>query len=215
MLSSSIRRWLLTLPTFDCARSSIPKFKSVGKFLHIEPRDTETTELFFEVEMDLIGSICNKWNGLVSMRLLYSVCDHRNILLGNDDDFHNMMDLAAAYGARCVEVSVEDGNSRVSSRFEISESSRSNGNGGITSSSHSEIVEDPLEKFCPHHETKRLAADWVYLISHVGQEFSGGVKDFRLCLCKYAIEVGFRFKYLKNDQSRETAECAFKADGCK
>ncbi|XP_058214882.1 uncharacterized protein LOC131326208 [Rhododendron vialii] len=149
------------------------------------------------------------------MRLLYSVCDHRNILLENDDDFCNMMDLAAAYGARCVEVSVEDGNCRVSSRFEIGESSSSNGNGGVTSSSHSEIVEDPLEKFCPHHETKRLSADWAYLISHVGQEFRGGVKDFRLSLCKYAIEVGFRFKYLKNDQSRVTAECAFKADGCK
>ncbi|KAG5557425.1 hypothetical protein RHGRI_007613 [Rhododendron griersonianum] len=46
---------------------------------------------------DLIGSISNKWNGLVSMRLLYSVCDHLNILLENDDDFRNMMDLAAAY----------------------------------------------------------------------------------------------------------------------
>ncbi|KAI8555844.1 hypothetical protein RHMOL_Rhmol05G0205600 [Rhododendron molle] len=98
---------------------------------------------------DLIGSISNKWNGLVSMRLLYSVCDHLKILLENDDDFRTMKDLAAAYGARCVVVSVEDGNCRVSSRFEIDESSRSNGNGGVTSSSHSEIIEVPLEKFCP------------------------------------------------------------------
>ncbi|KAI8559348.1 hypothetical protein RHMOL_Rhmol04G0165900 [Rhododendron molle] len=93
------------------------------------------------------------------MRLLYSVSDHLNILLENDDDFRNMMDLAAAYSARCVEVSVQDGNCRVSSRFEIGKSSHSNGNGGVTSSSHSEIVEDPLEKFCPHYETKRLSAD--------------------------------------------------------
>ncbi|KAI8550305.1 hypothetical protein RHMOL_Rhmol06G0094900 [Rhododendron molle] len=116
------------------------------------------------------------------MRLLYSVSDHLNILLENDDDFRNMMDLAAAYGARCVDVSVQDGNCRVSSHFEIGESSHSNGNGGVTSSSHSKIVEDPLEKFCLHHETKRLFADWAYLISHVGQEFRGGVKEFRLSL---------------------------------
>ncbi|KAG5556431.1 hypothetical protein RHGRI_006879 [Rhododendron griersonianum] len=171
------------------------------------------TELFFEVEMDssilllckygsyslvvkvtegyqfeyLIGSISNKWNGL----LLHMVL------------------VVLRYSLKTVIVEL------VAILKSVKAVVRSIGNGGVTSSSHSEIVEDPLEKFCPHLETKRLSADWAYLISHVGQEFRGGVKDFRLCLCKYAIEVGFRFKYLKNDQSRVTDECAFKADGCK
>ncbi|KAH7860547.1 hypothetical protein Vadar_014757 [Vaccinium darrowii] len=111
---------------------------------------------------DLVASICKKWNNLVSRRLhlLYVVSEHSNCLLENDDDFDSMVALAVAYGVSCVEVSVNEGGS--SSRVDHSNSSE------IVECSTLQIDEDPLEKFCPHHETKRLSADWAHLISHVG-----------------------------------------------
>lgn len=163
---------------------------------------------------DLVASICKKWNNLVSRRLhlLYVVSEHSNCLLENDDDFDSMVALAVAYGVSCVEVSVNEAGSF--SRVDHSSSSTLQ-IVQIGECSTLQIHEDPLEKFCPHHETKRLSADWAYLISHVGQEFRGGVEDFRICLCKYAIELGFKFNYLKNDKIRVTAVCSKKIYGCK
>ncbi|KAH7834494.1 hypothetical protein Vadar_016625 [Vaccinium darrowii] len=109
---------------------------------------------------DLVASICKKWNNLVSRRLhlLYVVSEHSNCLFENDDDFDSMVALAVAYGVSCVEVSVNEAGS--SSRVDHSNSSE------IGECSTLQIDEDPLEKFCPHHETKRLSANWAYLISH-------------------------------------------------
>ncbi|KAH7866332.1 hypothetical protein Vadar_019027 [Vaccinium darrowii] len=44
----------------------------------------------------------------------------------------------------------------------------------------------------------------------IGQVFPGGANEFRTALKKYAIEVGFEFKYVKNDGARITTECANK-----
>ncbi|KAH7856791.1 hypothetical protein Vadar_005612 [Vaccinium darrowii] len=148
---------------------------------------------------DLVQSICKKWQDLVLQRfqLLYAVSDHHNCHLDNDDDFANMFALAGAYGVSCVDVGVEVlSSSSVESRelertFDVGESSFVHG-----------VEEDPLEKFCPHHETVRLSSGWAKLISHVGQEFRGGVDDFRSCLAKFAIEVGFVYTFLKNDKTR-------------
>ena len=161
---------------------------------------------------DLVQSICKKWQDLVLQRfqLLYAVSDHHNCHLDNDDDFANMFALAGAYGVSCVDVGVEVlSSSSVESRelertFDVGESSIVHG-----------VEEDPLEKFCPHHETVRLSSGWAKLISHVGQEFRGGVDDFRSCLAKFAIEVGFVYTFLKNDKTRVTAVCSKKGEsGC-
>ena len=56
---------------------------------------------------------------------------------------------------------------------------------------------------------------WRNNITSVGQKFEGGVVEFCTVLCKYAIEVGFQFTYIKNDKLRITAECAYKeSKGC-
>ncbi|XP_058216729.1 uncharacterized protein LOC131327596 [Rhododendron vialii] len=67
-----------------------------------------------------------------------------------------------------------------------------------------------------HHETVHLSASWARLINHVGQEFRGRVQEFKDCLVKYSIEVGFVYKFLKNDKSRVTAKCSKKhtESGC-
>ncbi|KAH7859388.1 hypothetical protein Vadar_000470 [Vaccinium darrowii] len=161
---------------------------------------------------DLVQSICKKWQDLVLQRfqLLYAVSDHHNCHLDNDDDFANMFALAGAYGVSCVDVGVEVLSScSVESRelertFDVGESSIVHG-----------VEEDLLEKFCPHHETVRLSSGWAKLISYVGQEFRGGVDDFRSCLAKFAIEVGFVYTFLKNDKTGVTAVCSKKGEsGC-
>jgi len=120
---------------------------------------------------NFVGSIHRKRNELVSRRfnLLYVVSEHRNCVLENDDDFDNMLALATAYGVSCVEVYICVAEIQSSGCFDHGNSS---GNGECSTV---QILEDPLEKFCHHNETKRLSADWASLISHVGQEFRGGV----------------------------------------
>ncbi|BBN67423.1 hypothetical protein Prudu_74S000400, partial [Prunus dulcis] len=47
-----------------------------------------------------------------------------------------------------------------------------------------------------------LSNEWETYIHHVGQKFDGGAEEFRLKLCKYALEVGFNFLYAGNDKKR-------------
>ena len=51
-----------------------------------------------------------------------------------------------------------------------------------------------------------LGSGWSQEIRCVGQEFQGGVVEFWKSLIKYAIEIGFQFKYVKNDNERVTLE---------
>ncbi|KAH7834341.1 hypothetical protein Vadar_015049 [Vaccinium darrowii] len=135
---------------------------------------------------NLVQSICKKWQDLDLQRfqLLYAVSDQRNCHLANDDDFANMFALAGAYCVSCVDVgvevlfscSVESG--ELERTFDVGESSIVHG-----------VEEDPLEKFCPRrHETVHLSSGWAKLISHVGQEFRGGVDDFRICLANLLLK---------------------------
>ncbi|KAL7205665.1 hypothetical protein ACSBR2_018567 [Camellia fascicularis] len=61
-----------------------------------------------------------------------------------------------------------------------------------------------LPNYCPHDEKTFLSAIWANQITHVGQSFEGGAHKFRIVLCKYVVECGFEFKYLKNDSVRIT-----------
>ncbi|XP_034199131.1 uncharacterized protein LOC117614431 [Prunus dulcis] len=60
-----------------------------------------------------------------------------------------------------------------------------------------------------------LSNEWETYIHHVGQKFDGGAEEFRLKLCKYALEVGFNFLYAGNDKKRVVAVCSNKKlEGC-
>ncbi|CAN6702073.1 unnamed protein product [Malus baccata var. baccata] len=72
-----------------------------------------------------------------------------------------------------------------------------------------------LGKFATPHRKTYLSHAWRNNISYVGQEFPGGVKEFRQRLMKYAVEKGFRYVYVRNDNERVIAECFNKDDeGC-
>ncbi|CAL9001563.1 unnamed protein product, partial [Prunus brigantina] len=60
-----------------------------------------------------------------------------------------------------------------------------------------------------------LSNEWETYIHHVGQKFDSGGEEFRLKLCKYALEVGFNFLYAGNDKKRVIAVCSNKKlEGC-
>ncbi|BFG27154.1 hypothetical protein CerSpe_134280 [Prunus speciosa] len=82
-------------------------------------------------------------------------------------------------------------------------------------STSSEFGNDYLGKYGSCGGRKYLSTDWEGYITHEGQKFEGGVSEFRDKLAKYAIENGFKMKYLKNEPRRVTAVCAKKeSDGC-
>ncbi|CAN6585913.1 unnamed protein product [Malus baccata var. baccata] len=60
-----------------------------------------------------------------------------------------------------------------------------------------------------------MSNSWKTYINHVNQGFEGGVEEFRGKLCKYAVDMGFTFVYVKNDRERVTAVCNKKySEGC-
>ncbi|KAL7250236.1 hypothetical protein ACSBR1_012268 [Camellia fascicularis] len=74
---------------------------------------------------------------------------------------------------------------------------------------------DLLPNYCPHEEKTFLSAPWANGITHVGQSFEGSAQDFWTVLCKYAVECGFDFKYLKNNSVRITTVCSLRdSKGC-
>ncbi|XP_034197297.1 uncharacterized protein LOC117612741 [Prunus dulcis] len=79
----------------------------------------------------------------------------------------------------------------------------------------SEFGNEYLGKYGSCGGRKYLSTDWEGYITHEGQKFEGGVCEFRDKLAKYAIENGFKMKYLKNEPRRVTAVCAKKeSNGC-
>ncbi|XP_028070249.1 uncharacterized protein LOC114272729 [Camellia sinensis] len=74
---------------------------------------------------------------------------------------------------------------------------------------------DLLPTYCPNKSKTFLSVQLAYGITHVGQCFDRGANDFHEVLCKYAVERGFQFKYIKNDSVRITTVCKFAAvTGC-
>ena len=74
------------------------------------------------------------------------------------------------------------------------------------------VDEDENEtNFYTHREELLKGSQWSLGINQdEGQKFEGGPVEFRKALCKFAIEVGFQFKYLKNDKQRVTTIYKFR-----
>ena len=54
--------------------------------------------------------------------------------------------------------------------------------------------------FFAHREGLLMGSQWSMGIQDEGLKFEGGPMEFLKALCKFSIEVGFEFKYLKNDK---------------
>ena len=64
---------------------------------------------------------------------------------------------------------------------------------------------DLLPQFQTHKEKISLSSGQVSGIRDVRQRFEGCIAEFRSVMCKYSIEVGFEFVYVKNDKVRVIA----------
>ncbi|KAL7196677.1 hypothetical protein ACSBR1_036652 [Camellia fascicularis] len=74
---------------------------------------------------------------------------------------------------------------------------------------------DLLSDYYTHKKKTFLSAGWAFGIRNVGQFFFGGAHEFRTVHCKYAVECGFQFKYVKNDSIHVIAVCKFATStGC-
>ncbi|XP_028100402.1 uncharacterized protein LOC114299767 [Camellia sinensis] len=153
----------------------------------------------------LVECLCEKWDELStgSISLFYKLPGINKCHLDNEEEFQNMVLLAKSMGVQHVEVVVE-------LKGDICQSSSL---GLLRVGVEDEI--DALRRFCHHKEKVLLSAPWANGITHVGQRFVGGAQEFRDVLCKYAIQCGFKFTYVKNETTRVTAVCAMREErGC-
>ncbi|CAL5390253.1 unnamed protein product [Camellia sinensis] len=153
----------------------------------------------------LVECLCEKWDELSagSISLFCKLPGINKCHLDNEEEFQNMVLLAKSMGVQHVEVVVE-------LKGDIGQSSSL---GLLRVGVEDEI--DALRRFCHHKEKVLLSAPWANGITHVGQRFVGGAQEFRDVLCKYAIQCGFKFTYVKNETTRVTAVCAMREErGC-
>ena len=160
-------------------------------------------ELNFE---ELVGILCKTWENLKpeTMCISYSIVGHRKCMVRNNIDFVNMLRVVCARGVDIVDVSV--------SRCSTSDEEDEVGANWVDVMDGEcdrlvDIKRNSLSKFCSHQEKVLLSAGWRNNITSGGQKFEGSVVEFRTILCKYAIEVGFQFTYVKNDKLKVTTDC--------
>ncbi|KAL7236366.1 hypothetical protein ACSBR1_019616 [Camellia fascicularis] len=128
-----------------------------------------------------------------------------------------MVHLASSFRLQLIDVMVESRNHvGVTTDDDFVDAISSPATRGIKCGVHqinNEFDVDLLPNYCPHDENTFLSASWANGLTHVGQSFEGGAPEFRTVLCKYAVECGFEFKYLKNDSVQITSVFAARLEG--
>ncbi|KAL7198534.1 hypothetical protein ACSBR2_020929 [Camellia fascicularis] len=126
--------------------------------------------------------------------LSYCLPGHSQCMIDDDSDFQNMLSLVYPIGVDRVDVTI----------IEMGISNEKHGVGESGNAIGSNITDDEMDllpMFCQHEERTLLSCRWVNEITHVGQRFIGGAKDFWIAVCKYAIEIGFEFVTLHDEHT--------------
>ncbi|KAL7249074.1 hypothetical protein ACSBR1_011273 [Camellia fascicularis] len=169
---------------------------------------------------DLVNHVCGNFLGLIAdnVCLFFKILGYNNFMLKNDVNMENMVSLARSFRLQCVDViihlqDIEDPDN-IDSPPHNAQTVPCQMYGPFDETDMDD-EQDSLAKFCPHVDKVFLSASWANKIQHVGQSFEGGAVEFRTVLCKYAVECGFRFKYVKNDSVRITTVCMMReTKGC-
>ncbi|KAI8543446.1 hypothetical protein RHMOL_Rhmol08G0218700 [Rhododendron molle] len=155
---------------------------------------------------DFLSSICNRWNNLYVGKFSVShAYEDGYCSLQNESDFENMLFLFS----NCDPINAKVDENKHSSRLIVGSTIDQVGDVDEMVDDGFEYVDRmvPAEKYCKRAETRYLTEAWANLIEGVGQEFPKGVKEFRAVLARYAIENGFMYRFVKNDQLRVTTVC--------
>ncbi|XP_028075710.1 uncharacterized protein LOC114277948 [Camellia sinensis] len=160
----------------------------------------------------LIDVVCDKFDIMERelVCLLFSIPGYNKFKVDSDDDFQNMFLLAKSFGLQHIDViiQVRDNGSATQRGLPVSHDDGECETVDMRTADMEDRT-DLLATYCPHRTKTYLSAGWAFGITHVGQIFPGGAHEFRTVLCKYAVECGFQFKYVKNDAIRVTAICKF------
>ncbi|KAL6129676.1 hypothetical protein ACLB2K_073025 [Fragaria x ananassa] len=174
----------------------------------------ETFMFFLDIKhsfSDIVREVCLGFKSLKhgSFDLRYAFPGYSSCVLSNDVDLTLMWRCMYDFKLQSVDILVKDcGSSSVSSMV-----THADDYSCISSSISvlpSSIVDGPeyLGHYRPEPARIYLTNEWQGFIKHVGQKFEGGALEFRQKLTKYAIELGFTFKFKRNNAQRIIAECA-------
>lgn len=154
---------------------------------------------------ELLSFLVAKWVGLseADIFLSYDLLGAGELDLADEDDMETMFRLMDELQNRRVliyvrRLSIVDKNvvTESGSEKEIVQCSRD----------VDDVIQEDRVVVVPNGQRLR-SEEWRHLIAGPGQRFSGGVVEFRRALIKYSVQVGFEFKFLKNDPARVTAVC--------
>lgn len=160
----------------------------------------------------LVDILCHKFD--ISDRdlvyFMFTIPGYNKFKVDCDDDVQNMLSLVKSFGLDHMDVLIQMRNNVSGSQLCLV-GSPNDGPSNIPDWRTADMEDrtDLLLDYCPHKKKTFLSAGWAFGITNVGQSFFGGVHEFRTVLCKYAVECGFQFKYVKNDSVRVTAICKF------
>ncbi|XP_028073845.1 uncharacterized protein LOC114276252 [Camellia sinensis] len=162
----------------------------------------------------IVDDICGKFDGLVPgvMCMLFDFLGYKKFKVDSDDDIQNMLCLAKSFGINHIDVLIQKSSVGVGRNCGVLGYTK---DGGISQHvSRNGCVNDKMDllpTYCLNKSKTFLSAQWAYGITHVGQCFNGGATEFHEVLCKYAVERGFQFKYIKNDYVQIIVVCKFVA----
>ncbi|XP_028055045.1 uncharacterized protein LOC114259232 [Camellia sinensis] len=135
--------------------------------------------------------------------MFYQLSRYKNCHLDNNGELQNMLLLDKLIGVERIDVVVDQ-------KLGIDRHS-SLANPYIENEDQTNL----LCRYCAHSEKVLLSSVWANNVTHVGQCFTGEAFEFRTILCKYAMQCGFKFKYLKNDSERINIVCSHRDNrGC-
>lgn len=164
---------------------------------------------------ELVKHVVSKWEGLSKddLFLSYDLLGSGELDLADEEDMATMFRLMEEMGTRRMHIYIR--------RLRA-------GNGNISASSSSnsrkEIVQlnDDVTGGVGMDDGstgalsgRKLRSDeWRRLIVGPGQRFPDGAREFRRALIKYSVQIGFEFRFVKNETSRVIDVCAKSGDGC-
>ncbi|BBG93652.1 EF-TU receptor, partial [Prunus dulcis] len=169
--------------------------------------------------VDILKTLCMRFRGLQlgCFTLRYSVPSYPSCFLETDSDLDLMRTFLLISNEKTVDILVKDlcGISEYSGDFCVNKELIACEKGESSCSSTVEDRNEFLGRSKRASAKPLLSNEWETYIHHVGQKFDGGAEEFRLKLCKYALEVGFNFLYAGNDKKRVVAVCSNKKlEGC-
>ncbi|KAL2525111.1 MuDR family transposase [Abeliophyllum distichum] len=157
----------------------------------------------------VLRKLCDNWNSLEvdTILLRYCVPGHDRCFLRNEEEFRNMISLISAFELKFVDISVSD-----SKTVSLDCKTVSHDCDTVFENEGSAIT-----TYCSSTNSRALlSSSWSSVITHVGQRFERGVAEFRDALCKFSIERGFKFDYMRNNNGRVEAQCSNRySDDCR